>query len=433
MNRILRAGLISMVAAVAAVALYPMAVVAKAAAEIWQWLMPDEDRVPQYALGANTLTNLIPAMYAGLNIVSREMVGFISAFTRNSTADRAAVGQQVLVPIAEVGDAEDITPGQNPANTGDANIGNAPVVITKAKAVPIRWNGEETLGMTNAGTYDQVIADQFAEAIRKLVNLVEIDCAVAAKIASSRAYGTAGTPPFATAGDMSDLAQVMKILDDNGAPSGRQLVVNSTSMANLRGKMSNLFKADEAGTDELLRTGLLTVPLQGAQLRYSGGIQTHTKGTGTGYLVNNASGIAVGGTTIAADTGANTILAGDVVTFAADTGNKYIVGTALAAGSFAINKPGARVAIPDNNAITVGNSYLPNMVFSRNAFVLATRAPALPRAGDAAIDSMMLTDPISGLTFEVRVYAQYRQVKYEVCLAWGVNGVKPEHSALLLG
>ena len=146
-----------------------------------------------------------------------------------------------------------------------------------------------------------------------------------------------------------------------------------------------------------------------------------------------AGGIAVGGTTIAADTGANTILAGDVVTFAADTGNKYIVGTALAAGSFAINKPGARVAIPDNNAITVGNSYLPNMVFSRNAFVLATRAPALPRAGDAAIDSMMLTDPISGLTFEVRVYAQYRQVKYEVCLAWGVNGVKPEHSALLLG
>lgn len=430
MNRILRAGLTTMLAGIA---LYPMALVAKAAAATWQWLMPDEERVPQFALGANTLTGLIPAMYAGLNVVSREMVGFISAFTRNSTADRAAVGQQVTVPIATVGAAEDITPGINPANTGDADIGSAPVTITKAKAVPIRWNGEETLGLSNAGNYEAILADQFAEAIRTLVNLVEIDCAIAAKVASSRAYGTAGTAPFATAGDMSDLAQTMKILDDNGAPTSRQIVLNSAAMANVRGKMSNLFKDNEAGTDELLRTGLLSTPLQGGQLRYSGGIQTHTKGTGAGYLVNNVSGIAVGGTTVAADTGSGTILAGDIITAAADSANKYVVGSALSGGSFSLNKPGARVLLPDNNALTVGNNYLPNFVFSRNAFVLATRAPALPKAGDAATDSMMLTDPISGLTFEVRVYAQYRQVKYEVCLAWGVNGVKPEHSAILLG
>lgn len=430
MNRILRAGLLTMIAAVV---IYPMALVAKVAANLWDWLAPESEQTPRYALGANTLTSLIPAMYAGLNIVSREMVGFISAVTRNSTADRAAINQQVLVPIATVGAAEDIVAGQTPANTGDANIGNAPVVITKAKAVPIRWNGEETLGMSNAGTYDQVVADQFAEAIRTLVNLVEIDCAVAAKVTASRAYGTAGTTPFATAGDMSDLAQTMKILDDNGAPSTRQIVVNSNSMANIRGKMSNLFKENEAGTTELLQTGLLTTPLQGGQLRYSGGIQTHVKGTGSGYLVNNASGIAVGGTTIAVDTGTGTVLAGDIITAAADTNNKYVVNTALAGGSLAIGAPGARVLLPDNNALTVGNNYTPNFVFSRNAIVLATRAPALPKAGDAAIDSMMLTDPISGLTFEVRVYAQYRQVKYEVCLAWGVNGIKPEHVAILLG
>jgi len=427
-----RLGQALLAALAAAAAFNPIGAISEAAARVWQMVKPDE-AAPGFALGVNTLTSLIPAMYAGLNMVSREMVGFISAVTRNSSADRAALNQQVLVPIADVGAAEDITAGVTPANTGDANIGNAPVTITKAKAVPIRWNGEETLGMSNAGTYDQVVADQFAEAIRKLVNLVEIDCAVAARVAASRAYGTAGTTPFATAGDMSDLAQAMKILDDNGAPTTRQIVANSAAMANIRGKMSNLFKESEAGTTELLRTGLLTTPLQGGQLRYSGGIQTHVKGTGAGYLVNNVGGYAVGSTTIAADTGTGTILQGDIVTAAGDT-NKYVVNTALAAGSFAIGKPGVQGAtIADNTALTVGNSYLPNFVFSRNAIVLATRAPALPKAGDAAIDSMMLTDPISGLTFEVRVYAQYRQVKYEVCLAWGVNGIKPEHVAILLG
>ncbi len=430
MNRIVRAGILTILAGIA---VYPMAVVAKAASTLWSWLMPPEDRVPPLALGANTLTNLIPAMFAGLNKVSREMVGFISAMQRDSTTDRAAVGQTVYVPVAAVGAAEDITPGVNPADSGDATIGSMPVQITKAKAVPIRWNGEQTLGLSNAGTYDTILADQFAEAIRTLVNLMEVDCAVVAKTYASRAYGTAGTTPFATAGDLSDVAQLARILDDNGAPTTRELVLGSAAMANFRGKMSNLFKVSEAGTAELLRTGLLSLPLLNFNLRYSGGISSHTKGTGASYLVNNASGIAVGGTTIAADTGSGTILAGDITTFAADTANKYVVGTALSGGSFALNKPGALVAIPDNNAITVGNNYTPSFGFSRNAFVLATRAPALPKAGDSAIDSMMITDPISGMSFEVRVYAQYRQVKYEVCAAWGVAGVKTEHAAILLG
>ena len=35
---------------------------------------------------ANTLTNLIPSLYAGLDMVSRELVGFAPAVGRNSTA-----------------------------------------------------------------------------------------------------------------------------------------------------------------------------------------------------------------------------------------------------------------------------------------------------------------------------------------------------------
>lgn len=382
---------------------------------------------------ANILTGLIPTLYEALNVVSREMVGFIPAVRRDSDAERAAINQEIRVPLGEAGALEDITPGVNPANSGDTTVDYASVTITKSKAAPVRWNGEERKAIGTNGTYNQILADQFADAMRKLVNAVEIDLAVAAKAGASRAYGTAGTTPLGTANDLSDLAQVAKILDDNGAPiADRQIVFNSAAIANLRGKQSVLFKVNEAGSSDMLRTGMTDL-LQNMAVRYSAGLQLHTKGTGAGYLVNNGAGIAVGGRSIAVDTGAGTILPGDIITAAADSVNKYVAGAALAGGILTINRPGALVALPDNNALTVGNNYTPNVAFARNALVLAARAPALPEGGDSADDSMFLTDPVTGMTFEVRVYRQYRQVKYEVCLAWGVSAIKSEHIALLLG
>ena len=59
--------------------------------------------------------------------------------------------------------------------------------------------------------------------------------------------------------------------------------------------------------------------------------------------------------------------------------------------------------------------------------------PAMPEGGDNADDVMNVTDPISGITFQIALYRQYRQVRYEVGLAWGVSSVKPAHGCLILG
>ncbi|MCC3246685.1 hypothetical protein LG047_15395 [Methylocystis sp. WRRC1] len=374
------------------------------------------------------MTGLVPDLYEAIDIVSRELVGFIPAVTMDANAARAAVNEEVRVPIAPAAAAADVTPGQLPPDTGDQTIGYTPIKITKSRVVPFRWTGEEQQGVNNGVGYRNIRRDQIAQAVRTLVNEVENDLG-GLYIRASRAYGTAGTTPFAS--DLSDPAQVRKILADNGAPmSDLQMIINTTAGAKLR-SLAQLNKANEAGTTELRSQGML-LDLHGFIIRESNGVASVTKGTGASYLVNNASGYAAGDTTIALDTGSGTVLAGDVVTFGSDT-NKYVVGTALSAGSLVLNAPGMRQTLADNTAMTVGNNYTANMAFSRSAMVLVARAPALPEEGDMADDRMTITDPRSGMSFEFAMYRQYRRVRYEVSLAWGVANIKPQHTALLLG
>jgi hypothetical protein len=230
----------------------------------------------------------------------------------------------------------------------------------------------------------------------------------------------------------------MKILDDNGAPtSDRHLVVGTAAMANLRGKQSVLFKVSEAGTDQMLRDGTIG-RLEGAAVHNSGQNVTTTKGTGTSYTTNSA-GYAVGATVITLITGSGTIVAGDVVTFAGDT-NKYVVQVGVAApGAITLNAPGLLQAIAASpTAITVGNNAAQNLLFDRNAVQLVTRSPQMPIGPDGvpmdmADDVMQVTDPITGMTFDVAVYRQFMQLVYHVRLAWGVAAVKSNHIAVLLG
>lgn len=381
---------------------------------------------------ANTLTGLIPDLYEALDVVSRELTGFIPAVSRSSNIERAALGENVRVPVTGSHASADNTPGVTAPNTGDTTVDNVAVTISKSKHVPVRWNGEETKGLMNAGTFRSIQADRFYQAMRTLVNEIEQDLWLEAYKNASRAYGTAGTAPFGTANDLSDFAGIARILEENGAPTNDlQLVLGHAAVANLRGKQSVLFKVNEAGSTDMLRDGM-TSRVQNLALRHSHQIGVHTKGTGAAYVTNGET--AVGVEDIALITGTGTVLAGDVVTFAADTANKYVNTSAIAApGTISLGDPGARVVIPTGNALTVGNNYTPNVGFARSAIVLATRAPAMPEGGDSADDAIMITDPRTGLSFEVARYRQYLQTVYHVRLAWGFKAIKQEHIGILMG
>ena len=386
---------------------------------------------------ANTLTNLIPDLYEALDVVSREMVGMIPAVSRNSSIERAALNETVRVPITPAASTATNTAGVTAPDTGDQTIDNVSVSISKSKHVPIRYNGEETKGLQNAGTFSSVLAQQSYQAIRALVNEMEADLWAAAYIKASRAYGTAATAPFGTAGDFSDFAGVARILDENGCPvNDRQLVLGHAAMANLRGKQSVLFKANEAGSDDMLRNGM-TDRIQGMAIRHSNAVSTHTAGGMTGFDINNGAGEAVGQTSLTYDGGTvNTTgaKAGDVVTLAGDT-NKYIVNTATTSttGELVINAPGLRIAGADTTEMTIGATYTANLAFDRSAIHLVARAPAMPEGGDAAVDMTTIVDDRSGLSFEVALYKQFLQNVIHVRAAWGVAAIKQAHIATLLG
>lgn len=378
---------------------------------------------------ANTLTGLIPDIYEALDQVSRELTGYIPAVSRDSGIERAAVGQNVRVPVTTEVTAQDTIPSANAPDTGDTNVDHVDAQITKSRHVPVRWNGEETKGLSNAGTFSTIQADRFYQAMRTLVNEIESDVHVEAYKNASRAFGTGGTTPFGTAADLSDFAGVLRILEENGAPrTDLQLVLGHAAIGNLRGKQSGLFKVNEAGSADMLRNGM-TDRVMNMAIRHSHASGLHVNGTGADYLVNGAVGAK--STTITVDGGAGTILAGDIVTFAGD-GNKYVSG-GLAGTSLALNKSGLLIPAADNTAITRGNAYTANVAFARSAIALATRAPALPEGGDSADDVIQVVDPLTGLAFEIAVYRQFMQVVYHVRLAWGVKAIKQDHIALLLG
>ncbi|HWT68093.1 MAG TPA: P22 coat - protein 5 family protein [Pseudomonas sp.] len=383
---------------------------------------------------SNTLTGLTTTIYNALDVVSRELVGFIPAVSSDMTYDRAAVGQTVTSPVAPAATASDITPAVTPPNDGDQTIGSVSMTITKARRVPVRWNGEEKRGLDNNGaSYNVILRDQLAQGMRALVNEVESDIANLFNKAS-RAYGAAGTTPFAT--NLAETAQMRKILSDNGAPLGDlQMVIDTSAGANMR-TLGQLTKANEAADTSMLRRGVL-LDVHGFAIRESAQVKTPVVGTGAAGTTN-ATGYPVGATVITlASAGTGSILAGDVATFAGDT-NKYVIASGDAdvsnGGTITLAAPGLRKAIPAAaTLITVIAATTRNMAFARSALAVATRAPVLPEGGDSASDRMIITDPLSGLSFEISLYKQYRQIQYEIALAWGVAAVKTEHMALLLG
>lgn len=377
---------------------------------------------------ANVLSNLAADIYVAADKVGRELVGFIPSVTVNAGSERAALNDVVRSHFTRAATVVTPTPAMTIPEGTDQTVDTKTLTVDTPLAVQIPWTGEDIKHVRNGSGFETIYGDQIMQAMRAITNNIETALALVAKKAASRAYGTAGTTPFAS--NFSELPQLRKILADNGCPFDGQLsvVMDTAAGANLR-SLAQLQKVNEAGGSSLLRQGTL-LDLQGFMLKESAGIALHTKGTGASYQLS-AAGTA-GDTTINVDTGSGTLLAGDIVTVAG-TSHKYVANTALSGGVFTIGAPGLITAEADNDAITIGNNYTPNIAFHRSAIELAMRPMAVPDSGDAAVDAMIVQDPFSGLVFEIRAYKGYKKAMFDVSCVVGMKAWKSNHIATLLG
>ena len=374
---------------------------------------------------ANVFTSLAADIFVARDKVGRELVGAIPACTINADGTtRAAKGDTIRAAYTR---AQTVNTTYAPSMTipegTDQTVDNMTMTLNSYASIQIPYTGEDVKHLDNGSGFQSVYGDQIYQAFRALSNKMELDLLLNINNSAGNAYGTAGTTPFSS--NMNDISNIRKLLVDRGMPDDGQVsgVWNTSATVNLR-NLSNLYKVNEAGSNELLRQGVL-LDLYGIKIRESAQVNSHTAGSAASYVLNGVH--AVGATTITVKTGTGTLLPGDVIVIG---GKKYVVLVGLAsAGAFTINS-GLQKAGADGDTVTPEASYAGNVVFHKAAVELGMRAIALPHGGDAAVDRMTVQDPWSGLIFELAMYKGYQKAMIEVGCLYGTKVWKPDFCAI---
>ena len=380
---------------------------------------------------ANTLTALAPVAYSAAKEVSAEPFGLIDAINTNFDDKGVAVGDTVYVPVAPTRSATDFTPAMTPTAGTDATATSTAVQITASKVVSWNITGEQERSLLNSDADKTWFSQMLAQGMRDLRNKAEAAAWAATIAGASRAYGTAGTTPFAS--DLSALTNARKILQDNGAPlADLSLVIDTNAGLNLRnlGVLQNFY---QAGTDQERRSGNFLLQM-GFNIRESAQVSTKTAGTASG-ATTDSTGYAVGTTTLTlASAGTGTITAGDVITFAGDS-NKYVVTSGDTdvsnGGTITIAAPGLRIAMSAaTKAITMIATWTGNVALERSAVVGIMRPPVMP--ANPTIQQLVVSDP-NGMSYLLLDIAGVGMRTMQLHLAYGFKTVNPEFSSIVLG
>lgn len=381
---------------------------------------------------ANVFTTLANDIYAARQIVGRERIGGLRSVTVNtSLAEQVAYNDDVRSAFAP---APTVNTTFSPAMTipegDDQTITSKSMPLDQYANVQIPWTGEDIKKVDNNAGYETVYGKQIEQAMRSLSNTVESYLNTKLYQGAGNAAGTSGTTPFGS--DFDVLADILKLMEDRGLPSGDvSAVLNSAAINNLR-KIDALWQANTSGGDEMLRRGIVS-NLYDIMVKQSGGIASHTKGNAATYNTDLVAGYAAGSTTIHLEAGTGDFNAGDIITFGGDT-ERYVVQAATGDGDIDIVlNSGLVEAIANDEAVALQNSYTANIVLHRNAAEIVFRAPKMPLGGDAAVEVMNVQDPVSGMVFQFALYKGFKKSMLDISVMYAAKVWNPDFVAILQG
>ena len=370
---------------------------------------------------ANTITDVVPKLL-GMMLPKLRANSIMPRLVNNDYSALASQkGAQINVPLPPTVIVSAVTAAATPPSTDDVTLSTVAVPLDQWNEAPFYLTDKDKMEVVDGSIPRVAMA-----AMSALVDTIDGYILRLLANGAGAAYGTAGTAPFATT--LLALGSD-KLLNDHRVPRmDRHVVMNAAAQLNLLSLQAfadSQFTGDVAAMTEGSFEGNRRI---GSQWWLDQNVVSHTIGTGASFLVNGA--LTVGTTTIPADGGSGTILAGDVVTFAADAVNKYVVKTALATGSFTINEPGLKVNIADNNAITVAAAHVANIHFQKDAIVFASRPF---EQSSAAIASQVMADPISGLALRLEVTREYKRDRWSLDALYGGAVVRSNGVIKVLG
>lgn len=376
---------------------------------------------------------LMPRIIAGALEVFREEAALALMANKNFENTAGMVGDTVTVSKPVTQTVSDVTPAATPPTPVDNTFNVVQITVDSYKKTLFHFTDREATQYKLGG----LLPNQVKEAARALAYKVNAD--LWSKHTSVFGYaGTAATNPFAT--NTNPIATLKRVLDDQLCPDGNRILVIGHAEEEAALQNDDLKKMLNAGDANALRQGKVG-NLYGFEIRRDIQRPSFTAGTGTGYLINNGGGYAAGVSTVTVDTGAGTIIVGDVVTFAGDTTsdgnlNTYNVTAALAANSFTFNPP-LRNAIADNAAVTVkgaGTTYKVNLGFDPAAFGLVMKVPPTSIEGAPTYgEHIVMVDPVTGVPMKLSYLPGYHMAQWELSILYGTKIIDDRRIAKLVG
>jgi hypothetical protein len=376
---------------------------------------------------ANTLTALAPTLFSAMQSVPRELTGLTTSVNVSFDDKMASKHDTVKVPIIGAATLGDYTPAMTTTAGTDQTPTTVSLTLDYAKQATFNLTGEEEQSLMNGGdNAKEFLKNNVEQAIRSIINNIETNAFAAARKECSRAFGTAGTTPFASG--ITEIADTLKILMNNGVESDGQIsLVNSTAAyVNLMKNVTINNQPQGSTAADILAMGELA-NLYGVRMKASAASAAVTIGTGSTITAsaNAAAGAVSFGVTITA----GTIVAGDVLTIGS---HKYVVKTGAAAtGTITINAPGLQAAVTAGDAVTINSAFTPNLMVHKQFMALKVRPQFL--VPNANIEQTIITDPKTGLSLQFCKIAGDGMYTYRVQGVYGFVVVNPHMGAILLG